>query len=260
MRILLCNDDGYRAPGLKALADAFAEIAEVIVIAPEHNCSSASQSLTLTRTLKVEEADNGFFYLYGTPADCAHLALHGYLDEPPDLVISGINHGANLGEDTLYSGTVAVAIEGYLAGVPSLAVSYCCGSHRARFLKVEDFKVACEYAKKVALKMLETPKNPPWLLSLNIPMVDEVKGLKVCPLGKRHSAGDAQPTESPRDGLVYWIGHVGEPSPDLPGTDFEAVYQGYATLTPLQLDLTHHARMDALKKDFANFEVGNARH
>ena len=257
MRILLCNDDGYRAPGLKALADAFSEIAEVIVIAPEHNCSSASLSLTLTRTLKVEEADNGFFYLYGTPADCAHLALHGYLDSPPDLVISGINHGANLGEDTLYSGTVAVAIEGYLAGVPSLAVSYCCGSHRARFLKVEDFKVATEYAKKVAHKMLENPKNPPWLLSLNIPMVEHVKGLKICPLGKRHSAGAAQATESPRDGVVFWIGHVGEPSPDLPGTDFEAVSQGYATLTPLQLDLTHRARFADLKDFEEDYGAGH---
>lgn len=251
MRILVCNDDGYRAPGIHALADALSDLAEIIVIAPEHNCSSASQSLTLTRPLKVEEADNGFFYVNGTPADCTHLALHGFLDDLPDLVVSGINHGANLGDDTLYSGTVAAAIEGFLSGIPSLAVSYCCGA-KARFLKLEDFKIAAQYAKKVVQKMLEMPQNPPWLLSLNVPMTDKVKGLRVCPLGRRHSAGAAQATASPRDGILFWIGHVGDPSPDLPGTDFEAVYQGYATLTPLQLDLTHHARLSALA-DFNQF-------
>lgn len=261
MRILLCNDDGYRAPGLNALARVLSDIAEVIVIAPEHNCSSASQSLTLTRPLKVEEADNGFFYINGTPADCAHLALHGFLDDAPDLVVSGINHGANLGDDTLYSGTVAAAIEGFLAGIPSLAVSYCCGA-KARFLKVKDFKIAAQYAKNVVHKMLENPQDPPWLLSLNIPMLENVKGLRVCPLGRRHSAGQAQATQSPRDGVLFWIGHVGDPSPDLPDTDFEAIAQGFASLTPLQLDLTHHARLAALDgfNDWNDFEAKNARY
>lgn len=243
MRILLCNDDGYRAPGLNALYHAIEDLADVIVIAPEHNCSSASQSLSLTRPLKVERAPNGFFYLNGTPADCVHLALHGFLDDLPDLVISGINHGANLGEDTIYSGTVAAAIEGHLRGIPALASSFCCG-HQARHLKIHDFEKAAILVRDVVLKMIAKPK--PWLLNLNIPMADAIQGIKITKLGRRKSAGSAIATDSPRDGVLFWIGHVGEPLIEETDTDFYAISQHYASLTPLQIDLTHHTHLNAL--------------
>ena len=243
MRILLCNDDGYRAAGIRALYLALKDLADVIVIAPEHNCSSSSQSLTLTRPLKVEKADNGFFVINGTPADCAHLALHGFLDDLPDLLVSGINHGANLGEDTIYSGTVAAAIEGAFCGIPALAASFCCGE-KARFLTVEDFKNAADLVRQMVLKMMHNPK--PQLLNLNVPM-GEIKGVEVTRLGKRYVASPAILTDSPRDGLLFWIGHVGAPDYSKEGTDFYAVRQGFASLTPLQLDLTDFARLNDLK-------------
>jgi 5'/3'-nucleotidase len=237
MRILLSNDDGYFAPGLEHLAAALAPHAELTVVAPERDRSGASNSLTLDRPLSVRRAPNGFLFVNGTPTDCVHLAVTGLLNELPDMVISGINLGANMGDDTIYSGTVAAATEGFLLGVPSVAISLA-SKTAAHF----------ETAAGVALELLERHNREPagtWLLNVNVPDVErtQVRGYRITRLGRRHKAEDVVRMQSPRGETVYWVGAAGAAADAGEGTDFHAIENRYVSVTPLQIDLTNREQM-----------------
>ena len=243
MRILLSNDDGYFAPGLAALAQVLSTIADVTVVAPERDRSGASNSLTLDRPLTLRKAASGFYYVNGTPTDCVHLAITGMLSELPDMVISGVNHGANMGDDTIYSGTVAAATEGFLLGIPAIAVSLS-GVSQGHY----------ETAARVAAQMVERchahPVPQPFLLNINVPDVpfDALRGVSVTRLGKRHKAEPVVKSQSPRGETVYWVGAAGAAQDAGPGTDFHAVANGQVSVTPLQIDLTHFAQLDVVQQ------------
>ncbi len=251
MRILLANDDGYLAPGLHALYAGLRRLGEVTVVAPEQNASAASNALTLNRPLSVFSADNGFLFVNGTPSDCVHIALTGLLDFRPDLVVSGVNNGANLGDDTIYSGTVAAATEGYLFGLPALAVSLV----QKGWAHLD---TAVELAVRVAQEVTAQPPQSPVLFNLNVPNLprDQLRGLQVTRLGKRHPSQPVVMQRNPRNEPVYWIGSAGDALDDQPGTDFHAIAQGYAALTPLQLDLTHYRLLEDCRKRFAALGPG----
>ena len=238
MRILLSNDDGYFSPGLACLAEALASVAEITVVAPERDRSGASNSHTLDRPLSVKRSANGFLSVNGTPTDCVHLAVTGLLDHLPDMVVSGINLGANMGDDTIYSGTVAAATEGYLLGVPSLAVSLAskAGKH---------FDTAARVTLEMVERLQRVPMSGPVLLNLNVPDLayDELRGIEITRLGKRHKAEPVIKLQTPRGETAYWIGPAGGAQDAGPGTDFHAVEQGRVSVTPLRLDLTHNAQL-----------------
>ena len=238
MRILLSNDDGYYAPGLAALNEAMQGLGEVIVVAPERNRSGASNSLTLDRPLYVRHAQNGFRYVTGTPTDCVHLAVTGLLEHMPDVVVSGINLGANMGDDTIYSGTVAAATEAYLLGIPSVAISLASFEGR-------NFASAGAVARRTVERLLARPFAEPILLNVNVPDIppDQLKGTRVTRLGRRHRAEGAVKTVTPRRETVYWIGAAGAAADAGEGTDFHAVELGWVSVTPLQIDLTHNAQL-----------------
>ena len=237
MKILISNDDGYQAPGIVALFDALQDLADVEVIAPEQNNSAKSNALTLHSPLYVHRAANGFRYVNGTPADCVHIALSGLLDYKPDLVVSGINNGANMGDDTIYSGTVGAAMEGYLFGIPAIA-----------FSQVErdwvELDAAARKARDIVQAMLahKLVADKPWLLNVNIPNkpYDQIGHLKLCRLGRRHAAEKVIQQVSPRGETMYWIGAAGPARDDADGTDFHATAQGHVAMTPLKVDLTDH--------------------
>ena len=241
MRILLSNDDGYFAPGLAALAKALEPLAEITVVAPERNRSGASNSLTLDRPLSVRQAANGFYFVNGTPTDCVHLAVTGLLDDMPDMVISGINDGANMGDDTIYSGTVAAAMEGYLLGLPSIAISM--SQHQPQY-----FDTAAQVAVEMVKRFQENAFPPPVLLNINVPDLpyEQIKGMKIVRLGKRHKAEPVIKWVTPRGETVYWVGAAGTAQDAGEGTDFHAVEHGMVSITPLQIDLTQYAQLDAL--------------
>ena len=240
MRILISNDDGYFAPGIEHLAAALAQHAQITVVAPERDRSGASNSLTLDRPLLVRRAPNGFLFVNGTPTDCVHLAVTGLLDHRPDMVVSGINLGANMGDDTIYSGTVAAATEGYLLGIPSLAVSLA--SKTARH-----FETAAQVAVDLVARHARAPAGP-WLLNVNVPDVapSEVKGVTVTRLGRRHKAEDVIRSQNPRGETVYWVGAAGPAADAGEGTDFHAVATNRVSVTPLQIDLTHPGAMPSV--------------
>jgi 5'-nucleotidase len=242
MQILLSNDDGYFAPGLAALADTLVPFAKITVVAPERDRSGASNSLTLDRPLTVRRASNGFFYVNGTPTDCVHLAVTGLLDTLPDLVISGVNHGANMGDDTIYSGTVAAATEGFLLGIPSFAISLVAdgGDH---------FATAAQVAAEMVKRFERSPLPQPVLLNINVPDVPygELRGLEVTRLGKRHKAEPVVKSTPPRGETVYWIGAAGGAQDAGEGTDFNAVARTTVSVTPLQMDLTQFSQLQAMK-------------
>ncbi|ACT50234.1 MULTISPECIES: 5'/3'-nucleotidase SurE [Methylovorus] len=242
MRILLSNDDGYFAPGLSILAEHISKIAEVVVVAPERNRSGASNSLTLDRPLTVRKALNGFYYVNGTPTDCVHLAVTGLLDQLPDMVISGINDGANMGDDTIYSGTVAAAMEGYLLGVPSFAFSM--SQHNPAH-----FETAARVAVELVQHIQKKDMPPPMLLNVNIPDVpyDALQGRVITRLGKRHKAEPVIKSTTPRGETVYWVGAAGGAQDAGDGTDFYAVANNRVSMTPLQIDLTHYNQLSSLK-------------
>jgi 5'-nucleotidase len=243
MRILLSNDDGYFAPGLICLADALSSLAEVTVVAPERDYSGASNSLTLDRPLIVRQSDNGFYFVNGTPTDCVHLAVTGLLDELPDMVISGINHGANMGDDTIYSGTVAAATEGFLLGIPSLAVSLVSQS-------AGNDHTAARFVCEIVKRFRERPLEPPVLLNINVPDVpyEQLRPARVTRLGRRHKAKPVVKSTNPRGEIVYWVGAAGDAQDAGPGTDFFAVTQNEVSITPLQMDLTRHAQLEAVQR------------
>ncbi|MGZ3238232.1 MAG: 5'/3'-nucleotidase SurE [Burkholderiaceae bacterium] len=242
MKILISNDDGYLAPGIIALADALASFAEVIVVAPDSNRSGSSNSLTLDRPLSVQRATNGFYFVNGTPSDCVHVALTGLLTYKPDLVVSGINQGQNMGDDTLYSGTVAAATEGYLFGIPAIA-----------FSQVEKdwahLDSAAKVAKDIVLRRFDALQKP-YLLNVNIPNLpyESLRTTVATRLGKRHESEAVIKAHDPHGREIFWIGLAGAAKDAGEGTDFYAAAKGYVSITPLQIDLTHAAQLEALKK------------
>ncbi|MBS0345177.1 MAG: 5'/3'-nucleotidase SurE [Proteobacteria bacterium] len=242
MRILLSNDDGYFAPGLHALAAALSEVGKVTVVAPERDRSGASNSLTLDRPLSLRKAASGFHYVNGTPTDCVHLAVTGMLDELPDMVVSGINHGANMGDDTIYSGTVAAATEGFLLGVPSIAISLVAKG-------ASDFSGAARVARELVERFQQESIGVPTLLNVNVPDLPyaQIKGVQVTRLGKRHKAEPTVKSVTPRNETVYWVGAVGAAQDAGEGTDFHAVANGYVSVTPLQIDLTHQGQISTVR-------------
>jgi len=237
MKILISNDDGYQAPGIVALYEALKDVAEVEVIAPEQNNSAKSNALTLHSPLYVQRTSNGFRYVNGTPADCMHIALTGLLGYRPDLVVSGINNGANMGDDTIYSGTVGAAMEGYLFGVPAIA-----------FSQVEKnwahLDAAAQKARELVLQMSNHKLigGGAWLLNVNIPNLplDKLGHVKLCRLGRRHAAESVITQTNPRGETMYWIGAAGAVKDDADGTDFHATTLGHISMTPLKVDLTDH--------------------
>lgn len=241
MRILLSNDDGYFAPGLAALADALAPLAQLTVVAPERDRSGASNSLTLDRPLSINQAPNGFFHVNGTPTDCVHLAVTGMLDFVPDMIISGINSSANMGDDTIYSGTVAAATEGFLLGIPAIAVSMAGSTQK-------NFATAAWVAAELVVRYQRDPIKTPMLLNVNVPDIprNQLQGFETTRLGKRHKAEGAVKAMSPRGETVYWIGAAGAAADAGPGTDFYATDNGRVSVTPLQIDLTNYQQMKPL--------------
>ena len=242
MKILVSNDDGYAAPGLAALVEALKPLAELMVIAPEQNHSGASNSLTLNRPLSVRTGSNGFLYVNGTPTDCVHLAVTGLLDFKPDMVVSGINDGANMGDDTIYSGTVAAATEGFLLGIPSFAFSLSGKGW-------EHLAAAAGVAADLVARFQRDPAVEPVLYNVNIPNLaaDSIKGLHATRLGRRHKAEPAVRAENPHGEPVWWVGAAGPAADDGPGTDFHAVANGYVSVTPLQIDLTHFEKVTQVR-------------
>jgi len=240
MRILIANDDGYFAQGLSALVEAVRGLGEIDIVAPERNASGTSNALTLTRPLTVFTTAGGARVVNGTPSDCVHVALTGLLPQRPDLVLSGINNGANMGDDTLYSGTVAAAMEGYLFGIPAIA-----------FSQVDKgwahLDAAARVARQVVEQVLAEPPTGPWLLNVNIPNRADADRLprRVTRLGRRHASAPVIAQVNPRGETVYWIGPAGDAREAGEGTDFHAVASGHISVTPLQVDLSDHAGLPA---------------
>ncbi len=245
MKILISNDDGYLAPGINALAEQLATIADIVVVAPDSNRSGSSNSLTLDRPLRVMRAANGFYSINGTPSDCVHIALTGMLDQRPDLVVSGINQGQNMGDDTLYSGTVAAATEGFLFGIPAIAFSQV--DHGWAHLDS-----AARIARDIVLRKLDALQSP-YLLNVNIPNRPYEQLDRVVPtrLGKRHESEPVIRAQDPHGNEIFWIGPVGKAKEASAGTDFHATEQGWVSVTPLQIDLTHNAQLERLKQALA---------
>lgn len=242
MKILLSNDDGYFAPGLNILAQHISKFADITVVAPERNRSGASNSLTLDRPLSVKKAGNGFFYVNGTPTDCVHIALTGLMDTLPDMVISGINDGANMGDDTIYSGTVAAAMEGYLLGIPSIAISM--SQHNSTH-----FETAARVAVELLLQFQKNNFISSTLLNVNVPDIpyEQLQGREITRLGKRHKAEPVVQLKTPRNETVYWVGAAGQPNDGGAGTDFYAVANHKVSISPIQVDLTNHAQMSEIR-------------
>lgn len=253
MKILICNDDGYQAPGLVALYEALKTIAEVEVVAPEINNSAKSNALTLNAPLYVEQAANGFKYVNGTPADCVHIALKGLLGYVPDMVVSGINNGANMGDDTIYSGTVGAAMEGYLFGIPAIAFSQVKKGWEhidAAALKARD--IVAELIKQLKIS---GPLAQPWLLNANIPNLpyEQLKATQICRLGKRHASEKVITQTSPHGRTMYWIAGSGPAKDESQGTDFYATAHGHVALTPLKTDLTEHSAIATWTQTLGTF-------
>jgi 5'-nucleotidase len=251
MRILLSNDDGYFAPGLAALADVLSRIAEVTVVAPERDRSGASNSLTLDRPLTVRTSHLGFHYVNGTPTDCVHLAVTGYLGWLPDMVVSGINHGANMGDDTIYSGTVAAATEGFLLGIPSIAVSLAKRTEG-------HYATAARVAADLVARYRDQPIGQPALLNVNVPDVpyEALRGQRVTRLGRRHKAEPVIRGTNPRGETVYWVGAAGDAADAGEGTDFHAVANDFVSITPLQIDLTQYTQLETVRAWLAGVSAG----
>lgn len=243
MRILLSNDDGVHARGIQVLQQALCQIAEVTTVGPDRNCSGASNSLTLINPLRVQQMENGFLSVNGTPTDCVHLAISQLLDFTPDLVVAGINHGANLGDDVLYSGTVAAATEGRHLGLPAIAVSLA-GQDQAHFA------TAAYVTVQVIKKLKSHPLPADQILNINVPAVsiEQLQGIQVTRLGRRHKAETMTSATDPWGHKIYWYGSLGPELDAGEGTDFHAVANGFASITPLQIDMSAYKSMDRLRQ------------
>lgn len=243
MRILLSNDDGVHAKGMQVLQQALSQFAEVTTVGPDRNCSGASNSLTLINPLRVQHMENGFYSVNGTPTDCVHLAISQLLDFTPDLVVAGINHGANLGDDVLYSGTVAAATEGRHLGLPAIAVSLAGRDE-------EHFATAAFVTAQVIKQLKSHPLPADQILNINVPAVsiEQLKGIRVTRLGRRHKAETMTSATDPWGRTIYWYGSLGPELDAGEGTDFHAIANGYASITPLQIDMSAYKSMDRLKQ------------
>lgn len=242
MHILLSNDDGYQAPGLAALAEALSAVARITVVAPDRDRSGASNSLTLETPLRTRHQPNGFISVEGTPTDCVHLAITGLLDEEPDMVVSGINAGANMGDDVLYSGTVAAATEGRFLGLPAIAVSL--NSHTP-----QHFATAARVACELVARLQQRPLAADSILNVNVPDLPyaSLQGRQATRLGHRHKAEPVVKSSDPRGRPIYWVGPAGPEQDAGPGTDFHALRHGLVSITPLQVDLTRHQALPDLR-------------
>ena len=242
MKILVSNDDGYQAAGIKSLINELKKISDVIVVAPDRNRSGSSSSLTLDKAVKVSKINNNFYYIDGTPADCAHIALTGLIDFIPDFVISGINHGPNMGDDTIYSGTVAAAMEGYLLNIPSFAISM--GNDNPK-----NFNTAAKVTVDL-INLYNKKKLSPTLLNINIPDLpyNDLKGMEITRLGKRHAAEPAIKGEEKDGETFFHIGAAGKPNDSGPGTDFNSVKNNMVSITPIHGDLTDHQKIKNMKE------------
>lgn len=243
MRILLSNDDGVYAKGIQVLQQALSQIAEVTTVGPDRNCSGASNSLTLLNPLRTQQLDNGYTAVSGTPTDCVHLAISQLLDFTPDLVVAGINHGANMGDDVIYSGTVAAATEGRHLGLPAIAVSLA--GHDD-----EHFETAAYVTVQVIKKLKSHPLPADQILNINVPAIplNELKGLQITRLGRRHKAETMTKSRDPWGRDIYWYGAIGPELDAGPGTDFHAITHGYASITPIHVDMSAYKSMDQLKQ------------
>jgi 5'-nucleotidase len=248
VRILLSNDDGYLATGLRTLAQHLADLAQIIIVAPDRNRSGSSHSLTLDSPLRVEHPEENVYYVNGTPTDCVHIAITGLLDQPPDMLISGINHGANLGDDVLYSGTVAAALEGRFLGVPGIAVSLVLadGGH---------FRAAADLVRRLVERTLVDPLPADAILNVNVPDLPraEIKGIRTTRLGFRHKSEPVVQELDPKGKPIYWIGPAGAGQDVGPGTDFNAIADSCVSVTPLKVDLTAHAALGSLENWLGRF-------
>jgi 5'-nucleotidase len=244
MRILLSNDDGYKAEGILTLAESLKSLADITVVAPERNRSGASNSLTLEYPLHAHRADDGHFYIDGTPTDCVHLAITGLLEQEPDMVVSGINAGANLGDDVLYSGTVAAAMEGRFLGLPAMAVSLAGPEPQ------QHYATAAEVAVRMVTKLMREPLPADVILNINVPDVpyEQLEGFEVTRLGHRHKAEPVVRMQDPRGRDIYWVGPAGAEQDAGPGTDFHAIRRNCVSITPLHVDLTSYRSMDGLAR------------
>ncbi len=242
MRILISNDDGYQAPGIISLSAALATLAETTVVAPDRNRSAASNSLTIEYPIRATIQDNGFYRVDGTPTDCVHLAITGLFLEEPDMVISGINDGANMGDDVLYSGTVAAAFEGRHLGYPSIAVSLA--GHNPKYFDTAA-KVVTELVSNLQINSIPMDS----ILNINVPDIpfDQIKGIQATRLGQRHKSEPVVSMTDPRGKPIYWVGPPGPEQDAGPGTDFHAVRNGFVSITPLQIDLTRYDSMAVLE-------------
>lgn len=243
MKILISNDDGYMAPGIHVLADSLAEIGDITVVAPDRNRSGASNSLTLENPLRLDRLESGIYRVEGTPTDCVHLAITGLLEDEPDMVVSGINSGANLGDDVLYSGTVAAAMEGRFLGLPAIAVSL-------NSFEGKHYETAGWAAQQLVKRLQSTALPADTILNVNVPDVpiSEITGFETTRLGHRHKAEPIIKEADPRGRPMYWIGPAGAEQDAGPGTDFDAVRRNAVSVTPLQIDLTRYDAMDGVAK------------
>ncbi len=244
MYILLSNDDGYLAEGLSTLANALGQHADISVVAPDKNRSAASNSLTLEMPLRASVGENGFIKVDGTPTDCVHLAITGLLEKEPDMVFAGINHGGNLGDDVLYSGTVAAATEGRFLGLPAVAISLAGSGEQVTY-----FETAAHVAVSILKQLIAKPLPKDTLLNVNVPdiAIKKLKGYQATRLGQRHKSEPVITGKDPRGRLLYWVGPPGAEQDAGPGTDFFAISSGYVSVTPLQLDLTWYSRINEIK-------------
>lgn len=244
MKILVSNDDGVHAQGIEALTASLSRLAQVMTVGPDRNCSGASNSLTLTNPLRIQTLDNGFISVNGTPTDCVHLAIRElYIDDEPDMVVAGINAGENMGDDTLYSGTVAAAMEGRFLGLPAIAISLV-GS------ELIHYDTAAEFAYRIVNALIERPIAQDQILNINVPdlPIESIKGIKVTRLGARHRAEGMIKTADPAGRDIYWLGPQGEELDATEGTDFDAIEQGYVSVTPLTVDLTAFSQLSQLEQ------------
>jgi 5'-nucleotidase len=242
MRVLVSNDDGVDAPGIRVLADGLRAAGhEVIVVAPDRDRSGASNSLTLDQPLRIKQLGDGIWSVAGTPTDCVHLALTGLLEREPDIVVSGINNFANMGDDVIYSGTVAAAMEGRFLGLPAIAMSLATGDHLGRH-----FDTAARAAREIMARLLVDPLPADTILNVNVPdrPWQELRGFEVTRLGQRHRSEPCVPQTDPRGRIVYWIGPAGAEQDAGPGTDFHAVRDGNISITPIHVDLTRYQALE----------------
>lgn len=255
MRLLISNDDGISAPGIQTLADELSTIAEIDVMAPDRNRSGASNSLTLSRPLSVRQLNETSYSVEGTPTDCVHLALTGFFDKNFDMVVSGINQGANLGDDILYSGTVAAAMEGRYLGLPSIAVSMV-GDN------IQHYRTAAIITRQLAVQLNKNPLPSKTILNVNVPdlPISKIQGIQITRLGARHKAEPMVKEYDPRGRTIYWVGCPGEEADAGPGTDFYAINQGCVSITPLHLDMTHYKMFDHLSRWMDGFNCLDASH